>query len=797
MGTTTAIPTPESEPETEVPEVPEQDEPKKIKLADFLNEWGDVLQEKIIRKMNPVYLPDQEDDWDKSAREKLKQLLRPPFESQTSKGILPVARSFFKEDHKAAFLVGEMGTGKTFMGLAVAHLIPKPAKRILIQCPGHLVKKWIREAEETIPGCTCFNLNDKSMEQLLAHKTLLIPPIGTEIWVIGKERAKLHYQRKRQVIFRRGADCCPDCGRIVDCKENDKAPVCEHCGASMWAANNKKIRRYAKAEFIKRFFPKNFFDLLLLDEVHELKGGGTAQGQAMSCLIARSKKVLALTGTLMGGYSKDLFYLLWRMFPREMIKAGFEYGGSLPFAERYGVVQRTYDSKDVVQSLNVASLGRKIGRSRVREKPGISPLLLPDLLLERSVFVRLDDISEALPAYDEIIVPVNLDEEQQDHYEHLELALTAATQEALTKGDMRLLGKMLQSLLAYPDGCRTEERITLFNRELMEEEDEIIASAPALDVDLLPKEERLLEILSAEKKQGRKVAIFLEHTGTRDLLPILEEKLGENGFSSLILRSQSVKPVDREEWLKKKMDTGKYDCLICNPNLVKTGLDLLDFPTIVFFQCGYSVFTLRQASRRSWRIGQDKPVRVFFMAYAGTMQEKALSLMAQKMETSLAVEGELSDQGLAALSESDNSMVYELAKALTGKKSVGNLNDAWNRYKQCELLSAMSIEDDTPVSTQTTTTIKTTTTMTTATGTTTVTHEYVVRGKVYIRRDGAVVYVGRNRFDLKAGAVYWAGRKVGWYDRKGCGQLNQKPIRIYRPKRSDCFVLAEVREKAA
>ena len=59
---------------------------------------------------------------------------------------------------------------------------------------------------------------------------------------------------------------------------------------------------YAKAEFIKRYLPKSFFDLVILDEVHELKGGGTAQGQAMSCLIARSRKVLALSGTLMGGY---------------------------------------------------------------------------------------------------------------------------------------------------------------------------------------------------------------------------------------------------------------------------------------------------------------------------------------------------------------------------------------------------------------------------------------------------------------------------------------------------------------
>jgi len=403
----------------------------------------------------------------------------------------------------------------------------------------------------------------------------------------------------------------------------------------MWAADRDKVRRYAKAEFIKRFFPKNFFDLLILDEVHELKGGGTAQGQAMSCLIARSKKVLALTGTLMGGYSKDLFYLLWRMFPSRMKAAGFEYGRTLQFAERYGVVQRTYDSKDVGVSLNIASIGRKIGRSRVKEAPGISPLLLPDLLLERSVFVRLSDISEALPEYDEIIVPVDMNEKQEEEYDQLSEDLMTATQQALARGDMRLLGKMLQSLLAYPDGCRNEEQVTLERNGI----EEIVGSARALDIDLLPKEERLLEILAAEKKQGRKVAVFLEHTGTRDLLPTLEEKLTENGFSPLIMRSQAVKPENREEWLKDNLATGRYDLLICNPNLVKTGLDLLDFPTIIFFQCGYSVFTLRQASRRSWRIGQDKPVRVFYMAYAKSMQEKALSLMAQKMETSLAVEG--------------------------------------------------------------------------------------------------------------------------------------------------------------
>lgn len=766
---------------------------QEIALADFLDQWGDVLKSQVIRNMNPVYRPKAEDDWDRQARDKLAKLLRLPFDAQIRRGILPVARTLYKEDKKGAFLVGEMGTGKTIMSLAIASLDPKSAKRILIQCPGHLVRKWIREAAETIPACTCYNLNDQDMALLIANKLSVSRPLGTEIWVIGKERAKLHYQRRLGTITRLGAECCPDCGKPVEYRATDRAPVCEHCQGRMWSADHSRNRRFAKAEFIKRYLPKGFFDLVILDEVHELKGGGTAQGQAMSCLIARSRKILSLTGTLMGGYSKDLFFLLWRMFPRQMAEFGFEYGRTLGFAERYGVVQRTYSDGDYDLDWNQASIGRKSGRARVKEAPGISPLLLPDLLLERSAFVRLSDVSEILPDYDEIIVTVPLCDDLQEQYHQLSADLTDATQKALARGDMRLLGKMLQSLLAYPDGCRREEVVTLERNEI----EEVVASAPALDLDLLPKEERLLEILAKERKEGRKAAIFLEHTGTRDLLPTLEEKLKASGFSPLILRGQAVKPEKREDWLRENLATGQYDCLLCNPNLVKTGLDLLDFPTIIFFQCGYSVFTLRQASRRSWRIGQEQPVRVFFMAYAETMQDKALALMAQKMETSLAVEGELSDQGLAALSESENSMVYELAKALTGRTTVGDVNQAWNRYRQRELASVLALDDEQGIAAEEETTITTTTTLTTADGRTSqIRHELIIRGRVYIRRDSAVAYVAGNKFKLRSGNVFWNDRKIGNYDRQGCGEINNKPIRIYRPPNLNHFVLAEVREAA-
>ena len=50
---------------------------------------------------------------------------------------------------------------------------------------------------------------------------------------------------------------------------------------------------------------------------------------------------------------------------------------------------------------------------------------------------------------------------------------------------------------------------------------------------------------------------------------------------------------------------------------------------------------MRQTSGRSWRIGQTRPVKVVSMSYRNTLQADALKLVAKKLQSSLAVEGEL------------------------------------------------------------------------------------------------------------------------------------------------------------
>src|SRR5690606_3891809 len=111
-----------------------------------------------------------------------------------------------------------------------------------------------------------------------------------------------------------------------------------------------------------------------------------------------------------------------------------------------------------------------------------------------------------------------------------------------------------------------------------------------------------------------KTLVYSVYTGTRDTTSRLKVLLEQEGFKVAVLRA-SVDAARREDWIAEQLDRG-IDVLITNPELVKTGLDLLEFPTIVFLQSGYNVYSLQQAARRSWRIGQKQPVRVIYLGYA-------------------------------------------------------------------------------------------------------------------------------------------------------------------------------------
>jgi hypothetical protein len=128
--------------------------------------------------------------------------------------------------------------------------------------------------------------------------------------------------------------------------------------------------------------------------------------------------------------------------------------------------------------------------------------------------------------------------------------------------------------------------------------------------------------------------------------------------------------------------------------LVQTGLDLLSFPDIFFYETGYSIYTLRQASRRSWRIGQWANVNVKFFHYANTMQETCLRLMGKKLLVSLAMEGKFATDGLQSIDEGDD-ILMAMARELVTEKGIGESADAvWRRLveKQADVFGVRGVE---------------------------------------------------------------------------------------------------------
>jgi SNF2 family DNA or RNA helicase len=179
-----------------------------------------------------------------------------------------------------------------------------------------------------------------------------------------------------------------------------------------------------------------------------------------------------------------------------------------------------------------------------------------------------------------------------------------------------------------------------------------------------PKELELLRICKAEKARGRRVLVYTTYTGTRDTAARMKTFLDREGFTTAVLRA-SVDASKREDWLFDQVDRG-VEIIITNPELVKTGLDMLEFPTIVFMQSGYNVYTVQQAARRSWRIGQEQEVDVYFLGYAGSAQMECLELMSRKIAVSQSTSGDMPDSGLDVLNQSGDSIEVALARQLLG-----------------------------------------------------------------------------------------------------------------------------------
>jgi hypothetical protein len=311
------------------------------------------------------------------------------------------------------------------------------------------------------------------------------------------------------------------------------------------------------------------------------------------------------------------------------------------------------------------------------------PTLYGRHLIGNTIFLSLKDVAADLPAYGEHPTPVRMSADLEQPYREMEGDLKEAVAELLRKGNHQLLSAMLHALLAYPDYPYDWKPVGYVDKA---GRFVAVTCPPTLNSHCLwPKEKKLLEILRQEKAQGRQCWVFCVYTSTHPVLERLEKIIQQAGFTAKTLEADKVPTRNRSSWIAR--NAPGVDVIISHPQPVRTGLTLFDamgahnFPSLIFYETGYDLFTLRQASRRSWRIGQKHPCRVYYLYYRETMQARAMALMAQKLDASLALEGQFSVEGLAAMSAESRSMTMELAKSLVENLDFGDAERVWERCR--------------------------------------------------------------------------------------------------------------------
>ena len=431
--------------------------------------------------------------------------------------------------------------------------------------------------------------------------------------------------------------------------------------------NEGGCRKYAPASYIKKQL-KGFFDFAVFDEVHQYKGGGSAQGMAMHSLIKASRFQLALTGTIAGGYATDMFHLLFRLEPKRMLARGFNHNSEIPFAEQYGIIESVFEAKESFRS-NKMSKGKQVASPKV--KPGISPKIFTDFLMDRAVFLDLSDMSRFLPPLKEKVVLVDTEEEIISEYTRVTQTLRDKSKE---KSGFGLMSSMLQFSLSYCDKPYGVGPIIhpVTGQKVVTPGDLSYLVDGNL---LLNKERELVSIVNKELEENRNMVIFCEYTNSEEtciterLMEILEKHCGLYGQVQII-KSSSPAAIKREEWLHEKAAEG-VRVFITNPKILETGVDLCfkhkgveyNYPTICFYQMGYSLYTLWQASRRHFRLNQREECRTYYMASAGTVQPAVIKLIAAKQVATAAIQGKFSAEGLSAMAEGVDTRLV-LAKAL-------------------------------------------------------------------------------------------------------------------------------------
>jgi hypothetical protein len=363
-------------------------------------------------------------------------------------------------------------------------------------------------------------------------------------------------------------------------------------------------------------------------------------------LISAIPYGLALTGTLFGGTASSIFYLLYRR--SRAVRSAYKHTDKQRWVDHFGRWEHRWKERPTGRSV---STGVKRYSHRAKELPGVSPAVIR-YLLPITLFGKITDLGYELPALHEHVESLAMAPAQKKQYERVDQALLKQAMELLAQHSEPGGLATWFTTIRYRPASAFRDEVARFKE--LPTGWAVQAEMPAVvspNSPWLPKEARLAAIVQKNKQRGRRTLVYVEQTGTRDIRPRIRASLKAlvPGVRVEMLSANDMSPAAREAWIKT--EAPRLDVLLVNPSLVETGLDLVMFSDLVFYELPISLYTLWQAMRRVWRLGQEREVHCTFLTYAETVEAALLNRMGEKLKAALVLYG---DEATGALVDTDD-----------------------------------------------------------------------------------------------------------------------------------------------
>lgn len=331
------------------------------------------------------------------------------------------------------------------------------------------------------------------------------------------------------------------------------------------------------------------YHLVILDEAQNIKNAKTAAAKAAGSLDARHR--LCLTGTPLENHLGEL----WSQF-------NFLAPGLLHDERTFRDLYRTPIEKRGDQHRRAALAAR------------VRPFILRR---------EKRDVARELPPKTEIPVRVTLDGDQRDLYETVRVTMESRVREELqARGLARSTIAILDALLKLRQAV-TDPRL--------------VKLEAAKTVEGNAKFDWLQGNLPQMVEEGRRVLIF---SGFATLLGHLETWLKQEGIPYSMITGQTQR---RQEQIDA-FQSGQTHVFLITLKAGGVGLNLTAADTVIHYDPWWNPAAEDQATDRAYRIGQDKPVFVYKLIAAGSVEERILDLQARKAALARGIlDGGLSD----------------------------------------------------------------------------------------------------------------------------------------------------------